>query len=122
MEKERANGNNWCVGRCVIHNFFQNRGLSGPCVSGRLAVGHENGVLFHVVVVTVMARVAELPAEERNKQHAVQDPSCDSVHSEVVGERVVAAVVSQDPKAGEEKTCDEAVKSPQGASYDQRCL
>lgn len=109
VEDEGSNGDNRGVGSCVVHDLLQNCGVS---LGLRLAVRYEDGVFLHVVVVAVMTCMAEFPAEERNHQHAVQEPASYSVDGEVSREGVVAAVMGEDPETSEKTTLDEAVKGP----------
>lgn len=67
----------------MVHDFIEERGLRLDGLLYRLAVWHKYGVLLHVVVVAVMSRVAELPAEERDEKHAVQDPAHSGVDIEM---------------------------------------
>lgn len=122
VENESTNGDNWRVGGSVIHDLLQNGRLGLPGVDIRLAVRDENGVLLHVVMVAMMTRVAELPAKKRNHQHAVQEPASHGVDGEVVGEGIMAAVVGENPEAGEEAPLDETVKCPEGHGDEQRSI
>lgn len=122
VENKSTNGDNWRVGGSVIHDLLQNGRLSRLGVDIRLAVRDENGVLLHVVMVAMMTCVAELPAEKRNHQHAVQEPASHGVDGEVVGEGIMAAVVGENPEASEEASLDEAVKCPEGHGDEQRSI
>lgn len=93
----------------MIHDLFEDGWLGLLGLDVGLAVGHENGVLVHVVVVSVVAGVAELPAEEGDHQHAVEEPAGNGVDGKVLGERIMAAVVCKDPETSEETSLDEAV-------------
>ena len=102
----------------MVDQFLEKRGrwLGGEFV---LASGHKNSVLLHVVRIAVVARVAELPAEKWHHEHAVQGPAGRCVDGEIVRERVVTALVSQDPQAREEAALNEAVQRPGGHGESQ---
>ena len=120
VEDKSGDLNNRSVGIRVVHDLRHKGWLLGAALNFGFAVRHENGVFLHVVVVTVMTCVAELPAKERHHQHAVQSPAGNGVDSEVVGERVVAAVVGKNPETGKDASCNETVQSPQGHGNKQR--
>jgi hypothetical protein len=120
VENKSGDLNNRGVGIRVVHNLRHNGWLLGAALNFGLAVRHENGVFLHVVVVTVMTCVAELPAEKRHHQHAVQGPAGERVDSEVVRERVVTAVVGKNPETSKNASCNETVQSPQGHGNEQR--
>lgn len=113
VDGQGGDAEDWRVGSGVVHyllNKSRCRGVGG--LFRRLAVWHENGVLLHVVVVTVVPCVAEFPAEEWHEKHAVEDPSHCGVDVKMGGKRVVAALVSQNPETGEEAAGDKAVERP----------
>lgn len=116
VEDERAHCDNGRVGRVVVNHLLEQRGLEFGGLDLRSARGHKYSVLLHVVVVAVVACVGELPAEEGNQQHAVEDPASDGVDGEIGRKRIMAAVVGEDPKTREEASLDEAVQEP------ERCL
>lgn len=120
VEDEGSDGDNGRVGIGVVHDLLEKGWLSLPGLDIGLAGRDENRVLVHVVVVSVVTRVAELPAEKGDHQDAVQEPSGDGVDGEVVGKRVMTAVVGQDPKTGKETPLDKAVQRPQGNGDEPR--
>ena len=120
VEDKSGDLNNRGVGIRVVHDLRHKGWLLGAALNFGLAVRHENGVFLHVVVVTVMTCVAELPAEKRHHQHAVQSPAGERVNSEIVGERVVTAVVGKNPETSKDASCNKAVQSPQGHGNEQR--
>ena len=63
-----------CVRRIVVHEACQETRF-GLRLGGWLAVGHEDGVLVHVVCVAVMTGVAEFPRKKWDKKNAVKDPT-----------------------------------------------
>jgi len=76
VDGQRGDAEDGRVGSGVVHDLLNKSGCGR--VGGllrRLAVWHENRVLLHVVVVTVVPCVAEFPAEEGHEKHAVENPS-----------------------------------------------
>ena len=113
VEDERANGDNGGVGSVVIGHLLKKARLGFPALDFGTAWWHKHGVLFHVVVVSVVTCVGKFPAEEGYEQNAVEEPAGDSINGEIVGERIMAAVVSKDPKSREETSLDETVQNPE---------
>lgn len=78
VDKQRGKGNNGGIGRGVVNHSTQ---------KGRLlvwlAVWYEDGVLLHMVVVTVMAGMAVLPGEKWRKKQTVKHEPDSSVGIQV---------------------------------------
>lgn len=119
MEEKGTNGEDWGVGCGVVGQLPPDAGLGGLLELG-LAGRDEDSVTLHVVVESVVARVGKLPAEKGNKQEAVKEPACHGIDPEVGGERIVTALVGENPDTGEEKTLDKAVKRPERSLDTQR--
>lgn len=114
MEDERAKSQDRRVRGGVIHQLLNQSWLFQQLsFELRFPAGDKHGVLLHVVCVSVVARVAEFPAEEWDHQHGMQEPADSRVDIEIRRERVVAAFVGQNPEAGEEAALDEAVERPE---------
>ena len=112
MEDKSADLDEWCVGSGVVHDLLHDGWLGGPGHGIRLSVRDEYSVLLHVVVVAMMTCVAELPAKERHHQNAVEEPASHSVDGKVVGKRIMATVVGENPEAGKEAPLYKAVERP----------
>lgn len=83
MNSQREKGHNGGVGCGVVHDALKQGRLIFLHIFRGLAVGDENGVLLHVVVVAVVPGVAKFPAEEGNEEHAVQEPACDCIDGQI---------------------------------------
>lgn len=121
VEKKGSESDNGRVSGGVVDELGNNAGLGLDLLLVLvLAGGDENGVALHVVVEAVVTSVGELPAEEGHQKGAVEEPAGDGVDGEVGGERVVAALVRQDPDTGEEQSLDETVDGPERDLHAQR--
>lgn len=117
MEDQGSDGDDRGISGRVVHDLLQE---SGVRLSFRFAVRYKDGIFLHVVVVAVMTRVAELPAEERDHQDTVQEPASNSIDGEISRKGVVAAVVRKNPETSEEATLNEAVNGPERHGNVQR--
>ena len=76
-------------------------------------LGHEDHVTLEVGRGLVVLAVRDLPGEVRHQQSRVADPA-DGVVQDLGGrERLVAALVRQDPQPGAEETLHEGVQRPE---------
>lgn len=82
---------------------------------------NENHVTFHVSCGFVVLAVGNLPGEIWDKQGRVADPASCVVENLRRGERLMAALVSENPKASTEETLNDSVYSPEpGANWSRR--
>lgn len=83
-----------------------------PLVAISRGGGDKRHVLLHVAGETMMAMMAELPAEEGNQKEGVTNPADNVVEPRVSRESTVAALVRQDPDACADQALEVAVQSP----------
>lgn len=82
-------------------------------------VGNEGHVLLHVAGEAVVAVVRVLPAEVGDHQGGVKDPAHHIVELGVQREGAVAALVGENPHAGEDEALDVSVDSPGDPAEDR---
>ncbi len=76
----------------------------------------ERGVLFDVASRLVVLGVSDAPGMERHEEERVHDQAHGVIELLVLGEAAVAALVCQDPDAGEDEALDGGVRNPGGES------
>lgn len=91
-------------------------------LGGNLLVGarDENEILLDVAGEAVVAGVRDLPREVRNTEERVGEPADDVVQAGVPGEGAVAALVGEDPQAGEDAALGASVEDPEGGAGGER--
>ena len=83
-------------------------------------LGHEDHVTLEVGRGLVVLAVRDLPGEVRHQQGRVADPADGVVQDLGRRERLVAALVRQDPEPGAEETLHEGVQRPEDAAEQDR--
>lgn len=79
-------------------------------------LGDKGHVLLHVAREAVVAVVAVLPGKVRHEQRRVHEPAHEVVEALVHREGAVAALMGQDPQAGEDEALHVAVRDPGGGA------
>ena len=82
--------------------------------------GHKHHVPLKVARGFVVLAVRDLPGEVRDEQQRVADPPDGVVEGLGRRERLVAALVGQDPQARAEEALDEGIQCPESASCQLR--
>ena len=77
---------------------------------------HEDHVALHVAGGLVVLAVADLPGEVGNEESRVAEPTDKVVQGLAVRERLVTALVGQDPETSAEQTLDEGVTCPKSCT------
>lgn len=77
---------------------------------------HKDHVALHVASGFVVLAVRDLPGEVRDEQGGVADQTDSVVEDLGGGERLMTALVSQNPQAGAEKTLNKGIDEPQGGA------
>lgn len=88
----------------------------GPCSVLLARAWHKDHVAGHVAGGLVVLGVRDLPREVRDEKSRVTNPADGVVQRLAWRERLVAALVREDPETGAEQTLQEGVHSPESES------
>lgn len=84
---------------------------------GLTSLGNKDHVALHMTGGLVVLAVGDFPGEVRNHQQRVADPADGVVQYLAGGERLVAALVSQNPQTSAKQTLHKGVCGPETSSY-----
>jgi hypothetical protein len=113
VEKVESGGNGCLLGQLVelVNHLADSRGV---VLAG---LGDEDHVTLHVTGGLVVLAMGDLPGEVWNQEQGVTDPA-NSVVQDLAGrERLMTALMSQNPQTGTEQPLHEGVCSPETSSY-----
>jgi len=88
-------------------------GSAGAGSENLASLRHEDHVALHVAGGLVVLAVADLPGEVRDEESRVAEPTNKVVQGLAVRERLVTALVGENPEAGTDETLDDGVDGPE---------
>jgi hypothetical protein len=95
-------------------------GSAGAGSEDLASLGDEDHVTLHVAGGLVVLAVADLPAEVRDEESRVAEPTDKVVQDLAVGEGLVTTLVGKNPETGTDKTLDDGVESPESPASTVR--
>jgi len=117
LQNEVARSVDGCLFQQVVHLFQHHATASGMLFPGAWA---EHHIPLEVAGGFVVLAVADLPAEVRDQQRRVAEPSYGVVQGLARRERLVAALMCQNPQTGTDTALNESVARPQTSSQGHR--